>query len=91
MYIEIIRRENELSRQVWRFTIDISYSGSCIYFDYYHIETRRTSRCNWVISKSWTRLERRYNTIQEPILPDDVKAEALQHFANNIKTLPFKQ
>ena len=91
MNIEIIRANGDLKREVWDFSLDVSYGSPCIYFDDYSFQTKESTRHRkWLKQTHWTRLMRRDNNIDNPPLPSDVKAEMLSRYQESILTLPIR-
>lgn len=91
MRIEIIRPNGDLKREVWVFSLSISYSSPCIYFDAYSFQTKESKRHrNWVRQTHWVRLERRSNNIDCPSLPQDVEVEVRSRYQDYIMTLPIQ-
>ena len=92
MQIEIVRPDGDLKREVWVFTLYVDCERSIMFFSFYAVETRRTSRCrNWNKQGLWDRSDQRsyHSTIAEPPLPADVEADARQRFAEAIGKLPI--
>lgn len=92
MNVEIVRQNGALKREVWSFSIYISYADSCIRFDAYSFQTRETTRHRkWKKQTHWTRLMSRGNNIDNPPLPSDVKTEVYSRYQEYITTLPITQ
>ena len=91
MRTEIIRPNGDLKREVWEFSLSVSYSSPYIYFDSYSFQTKESPRHKkWTRQTHWERLHRRDNNIDNPPLPTDVEAEMRQRFQEYIMTLPIQ-
>lgn len=89
MRIEIIRPDGDLKREVWTFSLNISYSSPCIYFDAYSFQDKETKRHKWVRQSHWERLDHRSNNIDNPPIPTDVEAEMRSRYQEAILTIPI--
>lgn len=88
--IEVIRPDGDLRREVWRFSLSVSYASPCIYFDGYSFQTKETTRHkNWIKQTHWERLDKRNNNIGEPSIPQDVETEMRTRYQQTILTLPI--
>lgn len=88
---EIIRLDGDLKREVWVFSLGLSYASPCIYFDAYSIETRESTRHRkWFQRYHWERLNRRGNNMHNPPLPKNVEDEMRSRYQEYIKALPIK-
>ena len=87
---EIIRASGDLKREVWRFSLSISLSSSCIYLDSYSFQDRETRRAKWRPQNFWVRIMQRDNTIKDPPpIPLDVEAEMRHTYQEYIAGLPI--
>jgi hypothetical protein len=91
MNIQIIRPDGDLKREVWNFSLYISWgSDKKIYFDHYSFQTKESTRHRvWKPQTNWGRLTRQNNTIDEPPLPADVEKEMREKFSEMVKALPI--
>ncbi len=88
--ITVIRYDGDLKREVWDFTLYISWVSSCIYFESYSFQTKKTTRYkSWEKQTHWVRLEHRNNNIDKPPLPPDVEVEVRSRYQEYILTLPI--
>lgn len=89
--IEVVRRQDELNRQVWWFMVmDQGIStGISLVIDVYYQDQWNTQSNGWQTIKWYRRNNRRESplTINDVPLPDDVAAEALQQFVARIKVV----
>lgn len=44
---EVIRQKNDLEREIWKFSVVISWTGDKIIFDFYGHQTRKSKRHKW--------------------------------------------
>lgn len=89
--MEIIQFDGDLTREVWTFSLNVSYALPCIYFDNYSFQTKETVRHKkWIRQSHWSRLDHRSNNIDRPLVPTDVEAQMRKRFQEYILTLPIK-
>jgi len=92
MQTEIVRNNGDLKREVWVFTLYVSFSSPQIYFDSYSFQTKETNRQRkWVKQTHWERLDKWNNNIDSPPLPSDVENEARSRFQEAILVIPITQ
>jgi hypothetical protein len=74
--------ENSLTSTRWVFWFD----DSTLWLDGYYEFARASKRHKFLTSRCYTRTDRRNSTmtVEEAPLPDDVKAEALKKFVDQI-------
>ncbi len=87
MRTEIIRQNSDLKRQVWTFLLLDNIANPSIYFDYYSVEERPTTRHKWKATSWWARLDKRHSIITDPPIPADVENEMRQNFQNQIMNI----
>ncbi len=83
MNIEVIIPIGDLQREVWRFSLMVSYNA-VIYFNSFHFQGRETKRCAWRNQAWWLRLDNRGNTIPRPEMPEDVIADMRRQITEKI-------
>lgn len=83
MYLrsEVVRTEDELHQQVWRFTL----LDRRVVIDSYSYQTRPTKRHKFRVEKHWQRCDRRDNTLDYPPLPYDVIEQSLRGIRSQIQ------
>lgn len=90
MFIEIIRPDGDLKREVWVFYLSIDYKAT-IYLDSFSFQAKKSSRHRkWLKQTHWQRLDKRSNNICRLPIPSDVEAEMRSMFQDFIKTLPIE-
>ncbi len=92
MIKEIIKPDGDLRREMWRFTLNVGWTSSCIYFDHYSFQTRESTRHRkWVMQTHWTRFDHRNNNIADPPLPPDIENEMRAHYRASIWELAIQK
>ena len=83
MHIEIIQNDGDLKRERWIFYLCIGISAQ-LFLDSYVFETR-ISRGNWKGRNWYYRIDKRNNTIDCPVVPQDIitAAKSKIHLAIN--------
>ena len=90
MRVEIIKPDGDLKREEWIFSLSVSHSSPCIYFDHFSFQTKESLRHkNWIKQTHWDRLDRRYNNIEAPEIPDEIKKDMFERYRAFILTLPI--
>ena len=84
MYIEIVIPINDLTREVYRFYIHSDFSINAV-LDTYYFEQRKSTRHKFVITKRYSRLDRRGEKMEYPVIPDVVRAKVREKILENIK------
>lgn len=87
MNCEVIRIISETEREVWHFHLSASYGTRNLYFDSFSVESKQPKQRIWRTMLHWEHLDKRNNTISEPLLPDDVVKEAKTLIKNQIDLL----
>lgn len=79
--IEIeVKDESGLFIATWRFWVD--YPD--VIFNAYTEWSRPTKRHKFVRGAHWNRIEKRTGSLQRPVVPESIKAEALASAAKNL-------
>lgn len=93
MHHEIVQMHGDLKREVWRFSLFVSWiNDSHIYFDSYLFQTRDSARKRkWDTEGVWNRLNKQYDNIKDPPLPSDVESQMREYFANAVRGLEIKR
>ena len=86
----IIRQHGDLTREVWRFSLNIGVGYSCVWFDGFLFQTKESKHHTWKTQSHWGRLMQRDNTIKDrPLLPPDIEAEMRAYYQEYILALPI--
>lgn len=90
MYVEIEVKINNYMTKEWSFWFDDR--SATLFLDIYRILERKTTRGRFSISKQYSRLDRRNNTIvlDEIDIPDDVKKAVMDNFISQIRIAKWK-
>lgn len=88
MRVIITKDVNKHLRQTWLFHIfDLN-----IVFIGYTVEEKPPRKRKWTITKIWDKYSRRHNTmIEQPIVQEHIKHEALEKVQNMLKVLTWEE
>ena len=88
---EVTRNKDNLHRERWIFLLDVGIgSYDRIFFEGYYIEHKDNARQKlWRSDGYFSRLMTRDSTIKNPPLPEDIKQEVGDYFANRVHSLPI--
>lgn len=82
-HVEVIREsDSRLKRDVWRFWyLD---SAHALRISEFSQQARPSTRHKFRSHVSWSRYDKRRNTLENPPLPEDVRAEAIEKFTADL-------
>lgn len=85
MHVEIEVKVNKYMKKEWGFWFDDR--SATLFLNIYRIWERKITRGRFSISKQYSRLDRRNNTIalDEIDIPDDVKKAVMNNFISQIR------
>jgi len=88
MRVEIVKEVNRHLRQTWMFHIfDLN-----IVFIKYKVEQKPPRKRKWTIIELWDKYGRRHDTmIEEPVVQEHIKREALEKVQNMLKVLTWEE
>lgn len=86
--IEIIRQQDDLNRQVWKFWPNSEVHKVDIILDKFSVQTRPTKRHGWRVEleygrgsrKDWSNGHRLIDLSEVPVFPSDVVEEVMAKF-----------
>jgi hypothetical protein len=82
MTIEVVKKNDEYTKEVWRFNM---FDLNAV-FIYWHKEIKPKGKRKWAIESHWNRQDRYgFKMIQEPVLPETIKSEVIQKIIEHIK------
>lgn len=89
MRIEIEKQIDAETKEVWSFNM---FDLNAV-FVAWHIETKPKGKRKWTIEKFWDKYNHRRNIgmVQEPELPEDIKAQVKEEVIKKIKVLTWDE
>lgn len=82
--IEVEHLNTGLTRELWRFWLDMGGQRLDLVLDEYHYQTRPTKRHGWKSQSFWKRVDERHNTMLKPNVPREVAEIATKKFVSDI-------
>jgi hypothetical protein len=76
---------DDLTREKWRFYYE--ERRHVLILQEFIIETRATKRHGWKVSNSYSRIDRRHNTMPCPELSEDIRTMALLDFTTKLTVI----
>lgn len=88
MYVRVTRLHSPLECETWEFVyLSNEHTLRC---SKWSRQTRPTKRHKFQDVEYYNAYERRQNTVTQPVIPEDIEAEAIREFATGLTVTHFK-